>query len=234
MNDGKPVISVILVVYNAISYIEDAIQNLLEKSNADCETVIIDGGSSDGTQEVLLKYKERLGILVMEKDKGIYDAMNKGIRLATGRYLYFIGVDDRLLINLSEVITYLKDDNTVYYGNVLLDQQNKIYDGPFTTAKLVKKNICHQAMFHPAKVFRKYQYGVGFKTLADYMFNIRLWGDKEFRFEYISLTIARYCEQGISSTYVERKFSFYVFKAIFRYLGLRYVLLKFLNPFLRN
>lgn len=234
MSDVKPVISVILVVYNAISYIEGAIQNLVEKTTADCEIVIMDGGSTDGTQEVLNKHKEQIDVLVMEKDKGIYDAMNKGIRNASGRYLYFIGVDDRLLVNLSEVITHLKNDNTVYYGDVLLDKQNKIYDGPFTAAKLVRRNICHQAMFYPAKVFEKYLYDMEFKTLADYVFNIRLWGDKNFTFEYIPLTIARYCEQGISSTYVERKFTIYAFKAIYRHLGLKYLLLKFLNPFLRN
>jgi len=230
--ESAPVISVVLVVYNAIAHIEDSVKHLLNQQFSNYEIIVVDGGSDDGTAEVLTKYKDRLGALHIKPDNGIYDAMNKGIRLSRGEFLYFIGVDDRLLIDLSVVAPRLKSANTIYYGDVWLKQDKRSYAGPFNTARIIRANICHQAIFYPRGVFANYQYDTGYKTLADYMLNITLWGDKAYRFEYIPLTIAEYNQEGASSVYWERKFSFQVLKVIYQRLGMRYLLLKIFNPLL--
>ena len=77
-------ISVVTVVYNNAKTVEEAILSVLEQTYKNIEYIVIDGGSTDGTFEILHKYKGKIAILVSEKDNGIYDAMNKGVKLATG------------------------------------------------------------------------------------------------------------------------------------------------------
>ncbi len=87
-------ISIITVVFNRVKTIENSIQSFLSQTHPDKELVLIDGGSTDGTLEVIKKYRDQLGIFVSEKDKGIYDALNKGIRLATGDIIGILHSDD--------------------------------------------------------------------------------------------------------------------------------------------
>ena len=90
-----------------------------------------------------------------EPDKGIYDAMNKGTRHATGDRILFLGCDDTLSADLRAVAPLLIHANTIYYGNAYWRGRQRLYDGPFTTAKLARTNICHQAVFYPKAVFHK-------------------------------------------------------------------------------
>ena len=90
----KMKISVITVVYNGIKTIERCITSVLEQNFDDLEYIVIDGASTDGTSEILGKYKDRIDVVVSEKDEGIYDAMNKGIALATGDIIGTLNADD--------------------------------------------------------------------------------------------------------------------------------------------
>lgn len=87
-------VSIVTVVYNNKSTIEDAILSVLNQDYPDIEHIIIDGGSTDGTLEVLERYRERLARVVSEPDKGIYDAMNKGVHLASGEIVGILNSDD--------------------------------------------------------------------------------------------------------------------------------------------
>lgn len=90
----KPLISVITVTYNAEAFIERTILSVLEQSYPDIEYLIIDGESTDGTMEVIKKYKDHHITWRSEADSGLYDAMNKGLRLATGDYVWFLNAGD--------------------------------------------------------------------------------------------------------------------------------------------
>ena len=90
-------ISIITVSYNAAKTIEQTISSVVNQTYQDIEYIIIDGGSTDGTMDIIRKYEDRIAYWISEPDKGIYDAMNKGIDVATGDYVYFLGADDRLV-----------------------------------------------------------------------------------------------------------------------------------------
>ena len=92
----NPKISVITVVYNSVSYIERTIQSVLSQTYPHIEYIIIDGGSGDGTTEIIKKYSGSLAYWVSEPDKGLYDAMNKGLAKATGEFVWFINSGDEI------------------------------------------------------------------------------------------------------------------------------------------
>ncbi|HRH11033.1 MAG TPA: glycosyltransferase, partial [Bacteroidia bacterium] len=87
-------ISVITVCYNSVSTIEATILSVLQQSYATIEYIVVDGDSNDGTKSVLEKYRDKITKIVSEKDKGLYDALNKGIKLATGDVIAFLHADD--------------------------------------------------------------------------------------------------------------------------------------------
>lgn len=95
----KPLITVITVVFNGVSTIEDTIQSVINQTYNNVEYIVIDGGSTDGTQGVIRKYEHAIDYWVSEKDKGIYDAMNKAIALASGDYVGLLNADDLFAAN---------------------------------------------------------------------------------------------------------------------------------------
>lgn len=198
-------ISIIIATYNAGSQLQECLASIDQQSYDSIEIFIIDGGSTDNTSEIAREFSGRSITWLSEKDRGIYDALNKGIKLAKGDWLYFMGADDRLLPDFSELALKLKDPNTIYYGNTheKYDPENKpaftILTGEFSKYRLAKYCINHQAIIYPAKAFEKYSYDIKYKVFADYALNLALWGDSDFKREYHQLTIVSYDMTGFSS-----------------------------------
>ena len=96
MNSSRPLVSVITVVYNGSQVLEGTILSVLNQSWPSIEYIIIDGGSSDGTQDLIRKYQDRISFWISEPDAGLYDAMNKGLAAARGDYVWFINAGDRI------------------------------------------------------------------------------------------------------------------------------------------
>lgn len=119
--DTSPKISIITVVFNGQSFIERTIKSVLNQSYKNIEYIVIDGLSTDGTMVCIEKYKSSIATLVSEKDKGIYDAMNKGLEKATGEYVLFLNAGDELYDNevLSKIFSTL-DNADVYYGSAMV------------------------------------------------------------------------------------------------------------------
>ena len=92
----QPKLTVITIVYNNVHDIERTVLSVLNQSYTNIEYLLIDGASNDGTLEILKQYEGRIGKLVSERDKGIYDAMNKGLSLATGDYVLFMNSGDEI------------------------------------------------------------------------------------------------------------------------------------------
>jgi len=184
-----PIISIITVVFNAADTIEDTIKSVVNQNYKHIEYIIVDGGSTDGTKEIVNAYKERIRCFVSEKDCGIYDAMNKGIKLATGNFVYFLNSGDLLLVNLEKIIKYFKNEKSIIYGDSYWIGKHILYYGKTSKWKIMRKNICHQSIFYPRTVFIQYFYDLNYKIYADYYLNLSLMADKAYNFIYIPVLI---------------------------------------------
>ncbi len=200
----NPLISIITVTYNAAETIEETILSVINQSFDNFEFLIIDGGSTDDTINVIKKFQHKIDYWKSEPDSGIYDAMNKGVKSAKGEFIYFLGGDD-LLFNsnvLGDLCSVLLDGKKIYYGNVLFKKRNTIYDGKFNSLKIVTRNISHQSIFYPKEVFEKYNFKTEYKIFADYDLNLKLYGNSSYKFQYIPLTIALFNDEGASGSNV--------------------------------
>jgi len=194
-------ISVIIVTYNAVSCLEDALLSVVNQKFRGFEIIVIDGGSTDGTVDIINNYKSHLAYWTTEHDDGIYDAMRKGIAHAKGEFIYFLGSDDVLydsevFLNISGMLSY----DTILYGNVLFKYKNKVYDGYFNVFKLATRNIAHQSIFYPRSALVQYQFNRNYRIFADYDLNIRLFCDSDYNFKYTPVIIAIFDDSGTSGS----------------------------------
>ncbi|MGZ4048694.1 MAG: glycosyltransferase family 2 protein [Bacteroidia bacterium] len=123
----NPKISIITVVFNGKTLIERTIKSVLSQTYTNIEYIIIDGASSDGTLEIAEKYQHEIALILSGKDNGIYDAMNKGLKNATGDYVLFLNAGDELYSSdtLTKVFSMFADAD-VYYGNTaVVDSSGK-------------------------------------------------------------------------------------------------------------
>lgn len=196
-----PKITVITVCLNAAKVISPTISSVLNQTYKNIEYIIIDGGSKDGTTEILNNYKQKNTLkYISEPDNGIYEAMNKGIKLATGKWIYFLGSDDVFCDDqvLERIFSTDYKEAEIIYGNVQFLHSGAIYDGPFDQEKISQKNICHQALFVQKSVFEQIGlFNTRYRMSADYEFNLR-WMGLNLPSQYVPETVAVFNEKGLS------------------------------------
>lgn len=222
--------SIIIPTYNSGKTIAACIESLLNQSFQNYEVLIIDGASTDETQILVEKFRVNNNQMQWhsEKDKGIYDAMNKGIKKANGEWLLFLGSDDCLHDKyvLENIFKAEKENYNVIYGNAKIigdaawAKNGVIYDGEFNLKKLLKKNICQQAIFYNKKCFEgDSNFNTNYEICADWDFNFRCWAKKEFL--YIDLIISNFYGGGASThTNANREFYDDFNKNIKQYFGI--------------
>ena len=200
-------VTVVTAVLNDAGHIEQTILSVISQTDIEIEYIIVDGGSKDGTLELIGKYKDKISLLISESDRGVYDAMNKGIKYSTGDFVYFLNSGD-VLLN-SSILSKIKFEdvnvrNTIIYGNVVVAYGNieaLEKPRPFFNSKMKFKGIgiCHQSMFFPGELIRNEKYDLSYNIAADYDLVYRLWR-KGTEFLYRDITIAKYdWGKGISS-----------------------------------
>ncbi len=127
---NQPKLTIITVVFNSVSFIERTIQNVLSQDYPAIEYIVIDGGSTDGTLDIIKKYNHKISCWISEPDKGLYDAMNKGMARATGDFLWFINSGDLLYASdtVSHIFAGHKPEHKVYYGETVIidNDENEI------------------------------------------------------------------------------------------------------------
>lgn len=200
MISHPPIISIITVVRNGVASIEACIDSVAKYTSTDIEHIIIDGGSTDGTVEILRQHAHALSYWISEPDQGIYDAMLKGLRHARGQWVLFLGCDDELAIAPEALIPRLHSPHTLYYGNAYWKHSGRTYDGPFSATKLARTNLCQQALLYPKSALEKHPFNLRYRYQADWELNMRCFSDPSFRFEYLPLTIALYNDATGAST----------------------------------
>lgn len=199
-------ISIITATYNSAFTLEQTILSVVEQTYQDIEYIIIDGGSTDGTVELIKKYGNRIACWVSEPDKGVYDAFNKGVKAATGDYIYFLGADDCLC----DVSTIERVAQELYEKNVdILSAAVWLVDEKYRTQNLESgmraetpeydfSMIPHQGMFVRRELLLKNLFDTSYRIAADYLFFLTCFFNKRVRIKYISLPVAFFSSGGIS------------------------------------
>lgn len=179
-------ISVITAVWNSEKTIKAAIDSVLSQTYKDIEYIIVDGASTDGTVEIVTSYGNRINKFISEKDNGIYDAMNKGIKLVTGDVICFLHSDDIYASSdiLQEVANMFKSvDTDGIYGDLIYTPKNntdmvlRYWKGKDFDESLLPKGWmpAHPALFLRREVYEKFGYfDTSFKIAADYDFILRI------------------------------------------------------------
>ncbi|WP_431217438.1 glycosyltransferase [Puia sp. P3] len=184
---------------------------MLRQDYRNFEVLIMDGGSDDTTATIAHESGDNRIRFISEPDKGIYDAMNKGIAAARGEWLFFLGSDDQLYDTKTLSSIFGKtghDDADMLYGDVVSPSYKGRYDGQFDYPKLLLRNISHQAIFYRRSLFDAFgAYNLRYKGYADWDLNIRLFAANDspdgprVRIKYIDAIVARFGPGGVSSSH---------------------------------
>lgn len=194
-----PRLTIGIVTLNAAAVLERALASVLRHKSPQIELVVLDGGSTDGTQSILQRHDADIDLWRSEPDAGIYDAMNKLLRLATGDWLLFLGADDELLASPQQLLRHCTQPDAVYYGDVRIRASGHISGGRFSRYRLMQQNICHQAILYPRSVYATKAYDLNCGLLADHRYNIELMGSG-VPFVHIGETISLFNDTGLSGS----------------------------------
>lgn len=201
-------VSLITVCYNSGKTIEKTIQSVLEQTYPDIEYIIVDGKSKDNTMEIVNKYSSKfIGRMkiVSEPDKGIYDAMNKGINLATGEIIGIINSDDWYECDAVEkIVKAYKKENGKYqviYGALKSWEEDKLRTIYWNSIEFIGKSmIAHPATFVTKATYEKFgAFSMEYKICSDYDLMLRLAGKKEIKFIALMEVLANFAAGGASA-----------------------------------
>lgn len=195
-------ITVVTVCYNASKCIEKTLQSVVGQTYPHMEYIVIDGGSTDGTVDIIRKYSDRITYWVSEPDGGIYEAMNKAVKHASGDYVNFMNAGDVFFDNcvLEEVFAGKYYDEDVIYGANLnrFSGGYKAFHPHRVELITIAMPFCHQSSFTRLSVLRQRPFDTSFCRVADYVFFRRLYEDGG-SFRRVNKFISIYDEYGVSS-----------------------------------
>lgn len=207
--------SIITVTYNAEEFIRETIESVIAQEFKNYEIIFVDGSSTDNTLKIINEYRDVLCNvrIVSERDKGIYDAMNKGAKIANGEYIYYLNAGDylvnsKVLLDVADFISSNKNNNKeekiIYHGEVVRNQNIVHYPLQYKEWKwiyLEHAYFCHQAIFASRSIFENYKFDISYKVCADrdWLINVMRNGGKYIYMK--GIVIANYAEGGVSSGY---------------------------------
>jgi len=199
-----PLISVITICYQAEKSLEKTIESVIGQSFLDKEYIVIDGGSTDKTLDIIKKYENFIDFVISERDKGIYDAMNKGVRHARGEWICFMNAGDIFISSdvLEKVASFFHDPLAeVIYGDHVVDYGFcKVYRKASSDIRKIWKGMIfsHQAVFVKRSLHEKFPFRLDYKIASDFCFFYGLFLSKA-NFVYASLPIAIIEAEGVSN-----------------------------------
>lgn len=210
-NPDRPLITVVTVVFNGDKELEPTILSMLNQSYKNVEYIIVDGGSTDGTLDLVRKYESSINYWVSEQDKGVYDAMNKGLSLARGQWVYYLNCGDTLaspdvLQRASAILEKTKFH--VVAGFVLVKSTSSDNlrfplesSAGLSARSLFMRHFCHQALFIARQAYLDHNgFDLSYPTFSDFDVCWKIISSTN-GFENVDLDIAAFAPNGLSSDY---------------------------------
>ena len=200
-----PDFSIITVVFNNVELLQKTIQSVINQRNSSFEYIIIDGGSTDGSVDVIKENESYLSAWISETDNGIYNAMNKGVKMAKGKWICFLNSGDVFADNeiLKKVESFMETISgiDVFYGNILVNKQNGEMMERIASLSCNKHRMyfCHQAAFVKTELIKQRTFDEKYKMSADFKFFKKCYLDG-YKFYHINYPVVIYDTSGISNT----------------------------------
>ena len=200
-------ITIITINYNNFRGLQLTMDSIVQQTTRMFEYIVVDGGSTDGSVELIEEYKSYIHYWVSEKDSGIYNAMNKGIRMATGDYLLFLNSGDRLASAdvIEQVMPYLNNETDIVSGELEMVKNNELVTKLFPP-QIVNLNYCisagltHPNTFIKRKLFNKYgYYNEQNKIVSDWEFFLIACGLHSCKYMPIPVLVSCFEMDGVSS-----------------------------------
>ena len=232
----KPLISVVTVVLNGEKYLEEAISSVIKQTYDNVEYIVIDGGSTDRSLDIIHKYENYIDFWISEKDSGIYNAMNKGIALSSGDFVGFVGSDDFLYLNTLEKLAKVAKKETIDYtvgpvdiirGNGQLIEKILVLPNFLMQNRFIFDMATHHLSFYVSrKIINKIgNFDESFNIRSDYDMTISVISKSKKKFNFTN-SVGSFREGGVSGSYssyfenfnILRKHGISVFKSILNIL----------------
>lgn len=195
-----PKITIVTVTYNCKNMIESTIESVLCQSYDNTEYLIIDGGSTDGTVDIIRRYSSSLDYFISEKDNGIYDAMNKGLIAATGDWIIFMNAGDFFVDKnvLKTVIDLIDESAVVVYGDVIKQYDGYYYHATPSGIEHIEEvmPVFHQAAFVRLSYHKQHLFDCSYRSSGDYSFFYNCYFVNHACFQYVPVIIACFDSRG--------------------------------------
>ena len=201
----NPLVTIITVNLNNVEGLKKTLQSVLEQTYKNIDWIIIDGGSSDGSCELIEHYSDSFSYWVSESDKGIYNAMNKGIRVAKGKYVQFLNSGDCFLDkNVLDDVFSEEHDADILFTDCNLVEDGKVkeelrYPDVMSLREILDINFVHNGMFFKRELFDEEMYDESIKISADFKFNVKKVLENK-SFKHIPVSTIAYDSTGISAS----------------------------------
>lgn len=201
----KYLISIITVNYNNLEGLQRTFESVLNQTWQEFEYIVVDGGSTDGSVEYINKEEAKLDYWISEKDSGIYNAMNKGLKVSTGKYLLFLNSGDEFINReiLHKVHKNLKDSDFYYFNQKIISENTsniKILPEKLSFSFFYFDTLPHQSTFIKSSLFTDIgYYDETLEIVADWKFFIIAFYKHNARFEHINDVMTNFFRGGISS-----------------------------------
>ncbi|KUH75768.1 glycosyltransferase [Mycolicibacterium novocastrense] len=198
---ADPMFSIIIPTFNAAETLQTCLDSVVRQTWDSFEVILVDGRSTDGTLDVARGFTSELGtrlVVHSGSDDGPYDAMNRGVSMATGSWLLFLGADDTLHADdtLAQVVAFIEsqDHSDLVYGDAIMRSTGVRHAGAFDLDRLLfETNICHQSIFYRRAIFDGIgPYNLRYRVWADWDYNIRCFSNPALAIRYMDLVVANY------------------------------------------
>lgn len=192
----KSLVTVVTVTYNVQDLLEETILSVLGQTYSRIEYIIIDGGSTDNTVDIIKKYEEKISYWISEPDEGIYFAMNKAIEKATGEWINFMNAGDNFVdsTTVQKVMESVDEETELIYGDHICDG----VIGSVKDRKITRlMPCCHQSLFVKTALMKQNPYNTFYQISSDYDFVLKMYQSGK-KFQYIEEPISNYLRNGFS------------------------------------